>query len=146
MDGICSEWISFRPDSPVRLFHGTPQVLVVASAILLGGAAASCADAATSRDASMVCETAIPLSMPPCDEGYFLYEDRRCGPVPPDAEPFPCVEEGDGLCHRECGRDADCTDPCRPYCRRLGLFSSGDFNCNRIVMICRAEDRSDCTL
>lgn len=95
-------------------------------------------------DAAMArCEVPAPLAAAPCAAGYFAYVDPVCGPTPPDAGSM-CGEGGDGLCHQECETDADCTDPCRPLCRRLGLFDGGDFNCNRVVTVCSAEDRNDC--
>jgi len=109
----------------------------------------ACSGPATDRDAASdaptpTCETPAPLEMGPCDDGYFLYDDPICGPWPPDAGPPMCGEAGDGRCHQECRTDADCTDPCRPLCRRLGLFNGGDFNCNRVITICRAEDIDHC--
>lgn len=85
-----------------------------------------------------------PPTGPSCAAGYFYYADQLCGLAPPDSGPTECSEEGDGRCYQECIEDADCMDPCRPYCRRLGLYNGGDFNCNRVVRICRAEDRDDC--
>lgn len=110
----------------------------------LGALVLSLALLSCSPPGSTSCEDAPPLSEGPCGEGFFRYQDPLCGPVPPDAGAGSCTEAGDGLCHRECASDADCTDPCRPYCRQLGLYNGGDFNCNRVVTICRAEDRDDC--
>lgn len=95
-------------------------------------------------DAELSPASGCVLPEPPCEDGSFLYEDPICGPVPPDAGSGTCGEAGDGLCHQRCTTDGDCTDPCRPFCRRLGLYDGGDGACNRTVTICRATDRDEC--
>jgi hypothetical protein len=39
--------------------------------------------------------------------------------------------------------DAQCPAQA-PFCRLLGLYGGGDFNCNFSVRICRATTRDDC--
>ena len=102
-------------------------------------------DAGSDAGPPPVCEGIAELPEPPCGDGEFLYQEQSCGPWPPDAGPRPpCQMVGDGRCHQECEWDGDCTDPCRPFCRRLGLFSGGDYNCNRVIQICKADDANDC--
>src|SRR5437762_2273475 len=76
------------------------------------------------------------------DECGFVYRDRACSAPTPGVAPA-CAEIGDGLCHATCASDADCPAD-HPFCRELGLYAGGDFNCNDKVLVCRAEDRDDC--
>jgi hypothetical protein len=76
-----------------------------------------------------------------CGAEDFVYVDQSCGQVPGGTPA--CEQVGDGLCHFRCGSDGDCPEAA-PYCRTLGLFSGGDFNCNGSVRICREVDRNDC--
>src|SRR2546430_3431375 len=63
-----------------------------------------------------------PLSMP----GTFVYRDARCGILPNGVT---CTDVGDGLAYQICASDHDCSGDA-PFCRTLGLFQGGDFNCN----------------
>jgi len=76
-----------------------------------------------------------------CGAEDFVYVDQSCGQVPGGTPA--CEQVGDGLCHFRCGSDGDCPEAV-PFCRTLGLFSGGDFNCNASVRICRETDRDDC--
>jgi hypothetical protein len=82
---------------------------------------------------------------PDADAGCdFVYSDRLCSvPIDGDASGG-CGEKGDGLCYQKCTTEAECHDPTRPHCSVLGLFNSGDYNCNRKVRICRAKATDDC--
>jgi hypothetical protein len=52
-------------------------------------------------------------------------------------------EVGTGECYERCTSGAQCPDDA-PFCRTLGLFSGGDFNCNLSVRVCRPVDQNDC--
>jgi hypothetical protein len=54
-----------------------------------------------------------------------------------------CVEVGTGESYARCSTDAQCPAQA-PFCRVLGLYGGGDFNCNFSVRICRATNRDDC--
>jgi hypothetical protein len=102
--------------------------------------ATGCESAATSKQSE-------PLEGPEagvCPSATFLYEDESCPGVTDAGSSLQCTQEGDGLCHERCNTDADCSDPGRPYCRILGLFDGGDWNCNAGVRVCRETDKDDC--
>jgi hypothetical protein len=91
---------------------------------------------------AMVLATACGKPDRVCGAGDFVYRDRACGaPLPGGTST--CSDVGDGLCHLRCASDADCPAE-TAFCRTLGLYSGGDFNCNSSVTICRAIDRDDC--
>jgi hypothetical protein len=73
----------------------------------------------------------------------FVYQDLRCDLPLPDAGAAQCHEVGDGATYLECKVDADCPAGA-PFCRTLGLFKGGDFNCNATVRICRPTAQDDC--
>jgi hypothetical protein len=77
-----------------------------------------------------------------CSSDEYYYKDSLCGPLQEGG--ISCTDFGDRACHKKCASDADCPDSCMPYCRRLGLFAGGDYNCNSTVMICREIDKDDC--
>lgn len=77
-----------------------------------------------------------------CGPGYFRYSDMSCSVIP--GGPSECTSEGDGKCYLECTSDDDCGG-CAPYCRSLGLFNDGDFQCNRSVRVCRESSFDDCS-
>jgi hypothetical protein len=54
-----------------------------------------------------------------------------------------CTDVGDGLTYHPCSADKDCSRDA-PFCRTLGLFLGGDFNCNGKIVVCRPVDRDDC--
>lgn len=122
-----------------------PRLFVLALLALAATSAASCSSGAAR------CEGAIALPAPKagaCGLGEFLYEDRSCsapgGSGSDSGAKVACFEEGDELCHRRCASDADCGDPCRPFCRVLGLWDGYDSSCNAGVRICRERDVDDC--
>ncbi len=91
-----------------------------------------------------VCDgSPAPLAPAPCPPGYFYYTDEICGP---ELSGSACVPDrvGDQLCHQTCTTDADCSDPCRPHCRTLGLYAHGDYNCDAQVRVCGTSTVDDC--
>jgi hypothetical protein len=70
----------------------------------------------------------------------FVYRDQRCGSA---SDGGSCQEVGDGQSYQECSSDSQCPGSA-PYCRSLGLYSGGDFNCNGAVVICRTANHDDC--
>jgi hypothetical protein len=89
-----------------------------------------------------VCRAPMALPSSPCADGYYLYADSIGGPGPDGT--FSSSPVGDQLCHQSCETDADCSDPCRPACHTLGLFSGGDWNCNGRVRVCGTRSFDDC--
>jgi hypothetical protein len=85
-----------------------------------------------------------PLAAAPCPLGYFYYMDKISGPDPAAGSSCGPGDVGDLLCHQTCNTDADCSDPCRPNCRTLGLFSGGDYNCNGHVRVCGTSTLDQC--
>jgi hypothetical protein len=88
------------------------------------------------------CIKPVALSPPGpkgCATREYLYDDGSCG-----AGVGPCMLEGDNLCHARCDADTDCPDPCRPYCRILGLFQGHDVGCEAGVKVCREAPKDDC--
>ena len=74
----------------------------------------------------------------------FVYQDLRCdAPLPDDAGAGQCHEVGDAATYLLCSADGECP-PATPFCRTLGLFKGGDFNCNATVRICRSTALNDC--
>lgn len=105
-----------------------------------------CAMACKSGDMATSDAGCEPLTESPCSPGQFHYDDERCsGPVPGGGEPS-CETVGDGLCHATCEDDGDCSNPCRPHCRTIGLYRGGDFSCNGTVSVCSAEATDECVL
>ncbi|MEI9951668.1 MAG: hypothetical protein WDO74_22480 [Pseudomonadota bacterium] len=91
-----------------------------------------------------VCEGAPPpLPSAPCPGDYFHYSEQICGPTPGGDRS--CSLAGDQLCHQVCTTDADCSDPCRPYCRTIGLYAGGDYGCNRKLWVCSASNFDQCS-
>ena len=78
----------------------------------------------------------------PCSTDPFIYRDQRCDAALPDGGGS-CVEVGSGECYARCTMDAQCPADAR-FCRLLGLYSGGDFNCNASVRVCRPVDHNDC--
>src|SRR5919204_972123 len=78
----------------------------------------------------------------PYPSGGFIYEDQLCDAPSPDGGVH-CVEVGNGESYARCTMDAQCPAQA-PFCRLLGLYGGGDFNCNFSVRICRATTRDDC--
>jgi hypothetical protein len=76
-------------------------------------------------------------------KSLFVYRDLRCVSPPPDGGTSQCQEVGDGASYVICAADGDCS-AAAPFCRTLGLYSGGDFGCNRSVSICRTIDHDDC--
>lgn len=70
----------------------------------------------------------------------FVYQDTYCGLA---VDGSTCTDVGDGRAYSVCSSDGDCS-PTEPFCRTLGLFHGGDFNCNASVTICRSVDHDDC--
>lgn len=97
---------------------------------------------ATDEQKTRTCTAPKPLASSPCADGYYLYADSIGGPLPGGG--FSSSPVGDQLCHQRCETDADCTDPCRPACHTLGLFSGGDWNCNGRVRVCDTHRVDDC--
>jgi hypothetical protein len=73
----------------------------------------------------------------------FVYQDLQCAAPLPDGGAGQCHEVGDGATYLECASDGDCPGA-TPFCRTLGLFKGGDFNCNATVRICRPAAHDDC--
>ena len=92
--------------------------------------------------AIVLCAAACGRPSRTCGAEDYIYVDRSCNLQPP-GDHLGCRDVGDGLCYLRCGSDRDCPEAV-PYCRTLGLYSGGDFNCNGSVRICREADRSDC--
>jgi hypothetical protein len=70
----------------------------------------------------------------------FVYRDTYCGLA---VDGGTCFDVGDGRMYPVCSSDSNCS-PGEPFCRVLGLFHGGDFNCNASVKICRTVDRDEC--
>ena len=87
------------------------------------------------------CEALTPA---PCAAGQFLYDDESCGGPLPDGGTPTCTEVGDGLCYDTCADDSDCADSCRPFCRTIGLFRRGDFQCNGTASVCGSSPDDQC--
>ena len=82
-----------------------------------------------------------------CQPDDFVYHDRGCDLPSRDTgtgDEATCSEEGDGKCYARCETDADCTDPERPHCSNLGLYSDSDYSCAEDINICHAEEFDDC--
>jgi hypothetical protein len=84
----------------------------------------------------------------PCPAGWFQFSETRCylcNPPDPLCSPrgYFCEEWGDNLCYRQCKTDADCPDPCTPFCRELRLFAGGD-HCGMPKMVCVHSDHNFC--
>jgi len=71
----------------------------------------------------------------------FVYRDEICSPFPDGG--IACDEVGDGAVMLRCASSAQCPADA-PFCRVLGLFHGGDYNCNAQVLVCRDVDRNDC--
>jgi len=109
--------------------------LRAAVALSLAGLSFGCASETTDdgEEEPAVCENpGEPAPMPPCPEGWFHYVDTAC-PFPPGT---PCMQIGDGLCHRPCDKDSDCVDPCRPTCDFIQLCNGSDA-CGTRVNVCK---------
>jgi hypothetical protein len=129
-------------------------------------AAASAADAAESAidpdamslDAALsvdegptrnTCTTEQRYPASPCPgAGWFQYTDTRCylcGPSDPKCSSIGhyCNGWGDNRCYRQCKTNADCPDPCTPFCRELSLFSGGD-HCGLAQTVCVHKDQNYC--
>jgi len=62
----------------------------------------------------------------PCAPGWYLYQDRACGPPLAAGQAPVCTPNGDGLCHLPCKADGDCPDPCFPKCGTIPVFGGID--------------------
>jgi hypothetical protein len=91
---------------------------------------------------SAIIVSACGADQPRCSTNGFIYRDLRCDAPLPDGGGS-CVEVGSGDCYPRCAIDAQCSADA-PFCRLLGLYSGGDFNCNASVRVCRPVDRNDC--
>src|SRR2546423_15662012 len=91
---------------------------------------------------SSMIAAASAAGQPPCSTDGFIHRDERCDAPLPDGG-IHCVEVGTGDCYARCTTDANCSADA-PFCRLLGLYSGGDFNCNASVRVCRPVDRNDC--
>ena len=85
---------------------------------------------------------ACGAGQPPCPNDAFIYRDLRCDAPVPDGGSR-CVEVGTGECYSRCTGNAQCSTSA-PFCRTLGLYGGGDFNCNSSVRVCRPTDFDDC--
>jgi len=85
---------------------------------------------------------------PPCAADSVEWTDEHC--FMSDASPEErCDPRGDGLCYQRCITDADCADPCRPYCGEIGFFMSSPFICappGYVVRVCREHSRGACEI
>jgi hypothetical protein len=80
----------------------------------------------------------------PCCANQFYYYDMACGAPAADGGSSPCQQVGDLGCYDYCSDSSQCKDPSRPNCSILGLFNSGDWNCNKSVKVCRDKKDDDC--
>ena len=76
--------------------------------------------------ADVVCPS--PDESGPCQPGGFNFNDEQAALA----------------CFSRCSSDADCTDPCQPYCSIQGLVEGGDYNCNGQIRVCRSLRQDDC--
>ena len=101
-------------------------------------------DAYAAKDAMVNCTQARRSAAPcPSSQWYAFQGDSRCFLCASSVEPgcsshvtYTCTSWGDGLCYLLCQSDADCTDPCFPFCRDLMLYGGNEH--------CGASSRSVC--
>jgi hypothetical protein len=87
----------------------------------------------------------------PCpNDGWFLYTDERsylCTPTEPRCTPTTShVSDpwGDEVCYRRCKSNADCPDPCLPFCRQILLYEGNEHCWGGPQSVCLAQDRDFC--
>jgi hypothetical protein len=111
--------------------------------LLLGLAAPACGGRTPISDGGIPGD--LPAADGPPDAGPDA-GDLSC-PVRPGCEPgiFNFQTEQDALaCFAPCTSDADCRNPCMPYCSIQGLVEGGDYNCNGQIQVCRSIPQDDC--
>jgi hypothetical protein len=102
--------------------------------------------------ASRSCFQAHRQSAPcPSSEWYAFQGDTRCFLCANSAEPgcssnvrYTCGSWGDGLCYRLCESNADCTDPCFPYCRKLSLYGGSEYCGTSSKSVCLRANQDTC--
>ena len=117
---------------------------------------ASIADAAWASDVGgdqpsrMSCTREEMYPVPPCPgSAWYLFADTRCflcGPSDPlcSSAGYRCVAWGDQLCYRQCKTNADCPNPCMPFCREIILYAGAD-QCGAVSQsVCLHQDRDAC--
>ena len=70
--------------------------------------------------------------------------DATCPPKPSRCV-APSGAEDALACYAPCSTDADCADPCEPFCRIQGLPMGGDYLCNGTIRVCHANRLDDCS-
>jgi hypothetical protein len=99
----------------------------------------------SSTPAKPVCQDASVPEVPAggsCPSGQVLWADTLCTGSAGGA--MTCKDVGDRTCYTECKSDAECTNPCRPYCRTLGFHQGTDNACTAPKKVCRGDDKNDC--
>jgi hypothetical protein len=87
----------------------------------------------------------------PCpNDGWFLFTDTRsylCTSTLPGCTPTTShLSEpwGDEVCYRRCKSNADCPDPCLPFCRQILLYEHNEHCSGSPQSVCLAQDRDFC--
>jgi len=108
-------------------------------------------DASSPTDATVNCtQVARPLAPCPSGQWYAFQDDKRCRcllSVEPGCSSTVkniCTSWGDGLCYLLCQSNADCTDPCFPFCRKLWLYGGKEECGASSQSVCLRADRDTC--
>jgi hypothetical protein len=109
-------------------------------------------DASAPKDATVNCTQARRSSAPCPSSQWYAYEgDRRCylcasatAPGCSSTVTYTCESWGDGLCYLLCRSNADCTDPCFPFCRELWLYAGNEHCGASSKLVCLRRDRDTC--
>jgi hypothetical protein len=108
-------------------------------------------DAFSPTDATVNC-TQVTRSSVPCPSGkwYAFQDDIRCRCLT-STEPGCsstvrniCTSWGDGLCYLLCQSNADCTELCFPFCRKLWLYGGKEECGTSSQSVCLRADRDTC--
>jgi hypothetical protein len=89
-------------------------------------------------------DAAVVSSADACAAGDFYYVDFECSIALPDGGVTNCREVGDHRCYKRCDTDANCQDPCHPFCAQIGLSNHSDYGCEATVKICLASPLHQC--
>ena len=116
-----------------------------------GVPAATEPDSSAPMDARVDC-TQVARSSAPCPSGkwYAFQDDKRCRclrSTEPGCSSIVkniCTSWGDGLCYHLCQSNADCTDPCFPFCRKLWLYGGSEECGASSQSVCLRADQDTC--
>lgn len=97
-------------------------------ALLAALAIAACDFGPTGATDEAPVDPAFLATQADCEEAGFTWQE--------DSSAENCVEP--------CVVAMDCVDDERPFCRNIGLFAGGDFDCNISALVCKADDQDQC--